>query len=153
MKKDAFTLLELIMVVIIIAILVSIALPQYTKSTERAKDQEAITNLNLIKTAELIYYAELGQIYGPQGYDGGNNNANESAINTALRLNLPTAISATSPLTWDYYISAASSVNRTFTAIAQRTTANGSPSSYQRQWTITEGLVSSCAGYLGGSCP
>ena len=52
-----FTLLELLMVVIIIAILASIALPQYLRTTERARASEAMTVLGAIRTSEMRYKA------------------------------------------------------------------------------------------------
>ena len=46
-----FTLLELLMVVIIIAILASIALPQYLKATEKARAAEALQVLGAMRSA------------------------------------------------------------------------------------------------------
>ena len=58
-KKDrgGFTLLELLMVVIIIAILASIALPQYLRTAERARASEALQVLGAIRTSEMRYKA------------------------------------------------------------------------------------------------
>ena len=52
-----FTLLELLMVVIIIAILAAIALPQYLRTAERSRASEALTVLAAIRSAELRYRA------------------------------------------------------------------------------------------------
>lgn len=57
-KKRGFTLLELLMVVIIIAILASIALPQYLKATEKARASEALSMLGAIRAAEFRYKAQ-----------------------------------------------------------------------------------------------
>ena len=56
--KQGFTLLELLMVVIIIAILASIALPQYLRATERARASEALQVLAAIRSAEIRVKAQ-----------------------------------------------------------------------------------------------
>jgi prepilin-type N-terminal cleavage/methylation domain-containing protein len=53
-----FTLLELLMVVIIIAILASIALPQYIKASERSRSAEAIQTLGAIRSSQVRYRAQ-----------------------------------------------------------------------------------------------
>ncbi len=59
--KRGFTLIELLVVVLIIGILSSVALPQYTKAVERARAVEAITNIDAIYKAEQIYYMANGE--------------------------------------------------------------------------------------------
>jgi len=56
--RRSFTLIELLVVVVILGILASLAIPQYTKAVERAKGKEAIANLKLIKAAEEIWLME-----------------------------------------------------------------------------------------------
>ena len=58
MRERAFTLLELLIVIIILGILASVALPKYLRTAERSKDAEAYVHLSLIRTAELDYYAD-----------------------------------------------------------------------------------------------
>ena len=52
-----FTLIELITVVIIIAIMAALALPQYTRFIERSQGSTARNALNMIRKAEAIYFA------------------------------------------------------------------------------------------------
>ena len=59
-KRSGFTLLELLMVVIIIAILASIALPQYLRTAERSRASEALTNLAAVRSSELRLKAQTG---------------------------------------------------------------------------------------------
>ena len=62
MKKvrefKGFTLLELLIVVVILAILAGLALPQYLRTVARAKEAEGWTNLSTLRSAQTRYYAE-----------------------------------------------------------------------------------------------
>ncbi|MFH1062571.1 MAG: prepilin-type N-terminal cleavage/methylation domain-containing protein [Candidatus Omnitrophota bacterium] len=58
MKKKAFTLIELMITVMIIAILVSIAIPNYINTVERARAREARSTLESMLAAERSYAAE-----------------------------------------------------------------------------------------------
>jgi len=60
-RKAGFTLLELLMVVIIIAILASLALPQYLRTVAKARRSEALNVLATIRSAEMRYQAQSGQ--------------------------------------------------------------------------------------------
>lgn len=53
--QRAFTLLEILVVVIILIILVGIALPLYQRSLHRAQSTEALTNLDSIRQAEFLH--------------------------------------------------------------------------------------------------
>lgn len=60
MHKSGFTLIEMLIVVLIVAILAAIALPQYNTSVERAKMAEAVTLTKQIAEANRRYYLATG---------------------------------------------------------------------------------------------
>ncbi len=60
MNKKGFTLIELMIVIIILAVLVAIALPIYVKAIERSKQTEAVANLGMIRDSEQRYYMQYG---------------------------------------------------------------------------------------------
>lgn len=63
-RTSGFTLLELLVVVIIVGILATIAVPSFTRAMERARQSEAAAFLDTVKTAEEAYYQE-NQKYTP----------------------------------------------------------------------------------------
>ena len=69
-QQKGFTLIELMVVVAIIGILASIAIPAYLKVVANAKKSEAKMNLSSIYTTEIAYFAENGR-YGSDFYQLG----------------------------------------------------------------------------------
>ena len=59
--KKGFTLIELLVVVLIIGILSSVALPQYTKAVAKARLAEALTNLKTFSEAVKLCELENGK--------------------------------------------------------------------------------------------
>ena len=69
MKKNeykAFTIMELLIVIIIVGIMVAFSIPNYNKSVTRAYEQDAVMQLSTIHAAEQIYLAKEGA-YWPTG--------------------------------------------------------------------------------------
>ncbi|MBU1007342.1 MAG: type II secretion system GspH family protein [Candidatus Omnitrophica bacterium] len=60
-RNIGFTLTELLIVVVIVGLLATLALPMLVKTLEKAKVGEATSNLNLIRTGQKIYFLEYGQ--------------------------------------------------------------------------------------------
>ena len=60
MNTKGFTLIELLVVVLIIGILSSVALPQYTKAVNKARMTEVWSTLKSIEDALAIYSLETG---------------------------------------------------------------------------------------------
>ena len=59
-RATGFTLMELLIVVIIVGILASVALPQFGKMTRRARSAEGSNLVGATLTAEWVYYQEQG---------------------------------------------------------------------------------------------
>lgn len=59
-NERGFTLLELLMVVVILAILAAIAVPQYMKVVEKSRMSEAVSLLAQVRGAESRYFAQFG---------------------------------------------------------------------------------------------
>lgn len=84
MKKycsTAFTLTELMIVIIILGIIVGFALPNYQKSLQKAYEKDAIIQLQAIKAANQLYQAQTGDYLVGSGFDLDD-------INSNLRLNI-----------------------------------------------------------------
>ena len=82
MKKSAFSLIELMVVVAIIAFLASVSVPHYFKYVSKARQAEVAMMLSSIFTAQQTYWAEHGEYskelggsnglgWQPEGYSGG----------------------------------------------------------------------------------
>lgn len=84
--KQGFTLVELLVVIVILGILVTLAVPAYRNTQERALDKEAASSLRTIQAAEKIYYMEIGVYYDSTGASALDHVKN---LNTYLKLSLP----------------------------------------------------------------
>ena len=96
-SKKGFNLTELIVVVVVIAILAALALPNFGAFKEKSLDKEAKASLALIQAAEKIYKMETND-YFP---NDGSSESDIDTINTYLKLSLPT-----SNANWSYSVNA-----------------------------------------------
>ncbi len=87
MKREAFSLIELMIVVAIIAFLAMVSVPTFTRFLAKAKRAEAYMNLNSIYASQKAHWAERGTYsdvlngeggvgWKPEGYKGGGANEN-----------------------------------------------------------------------------
>ena len=61
-RRNGFTLVELLIVIIIIAVLAAIAIPKFANSTQRSKEASLRRNLQLIRNAEERCAADTGLV-------------------------------------------------------------------------------------------
>ena len=59
-KKNAFTLIEILIVVVIMAVLAAAIIPQFTDSTDDAKESTALFNLATLRSQIQMYRAQHG---------------------------------------------------------------------------------------------
>ena len=112
-KMRSFTLIEILIVIIIIGILSTLAVTQYTPARERAVGREAESTLRLIAAAERIYQMEIGGFYPPVALSPVTIPAD---IDSNLRIML-------NENNWDYEIS--SNTINDFAATANRVSGSG----------------------------
>lgn len=67
--NKAFTLIEMLVVVLIVGVLAAVALPQYQRAVEQTNMTEAAVVLRSIANANQVYYLETGEYAGPNDMD------------------------------------------------------------------------------------
>jgi len=89
-QKGGFTLAELVIVIIIIAILAALAIPRFIRTAEKAKGDESVANLRLIFAGERMYRLDYNiyssnLVTGPGPDDGGLSPEYIEDVTTAAR--------------------------------------------------------------------
>lgn len=133
---EGITLLELLIVVLIVGILATLGFVGYSKTKEYMLDKEAISNLKMMRAAELSYKMDIGTYYPAAGSD-----ANITNINNNLKLLLPSGATRN----WNYEV---------WNTGCSRATRNGGD---VRSWylTINDGFAVGTDGEpnAGAGCP
>jgi len=111
--KKGFTLIELITVVIIIAIMAALALPQYTRFIERSQASTAKNALDMIRKAEATYFTLNSQYLPCTSNSGSNCNLTVEIPEVARVFNY------TAGKDWEYAVTSVSPFNN-YTATATR---------------------------------
>jgi type IV pilus assembly protein PilA len=81
-SSQAFTLIELMVIIVLIGLIAGFAIPDYTKALSRAKERDALSNLDSIRDAVKLYMSHQDNDAVPPDL------GNVSAINTTLNLNV-----------------------------------------------------------------
>ena len=87
-KKRAFTLTELLTVIMIIGIMASFGVPSYSRAIDRSHQSDASNQLTTIWAAEQVYRAQNGRFWPPNNNAKNNPSNDINAINTNLGLGI-----------------------------------------------------------------
>ncbi len=121
-RPTGYTLLEMLITVVLVAVLSAAAVATYIKTAERARDHEAQTMLKLIRNGEQRYLVKFNTYYPAAGVT----ESDIADINITLDLQIDPEVR------WNYSILGAAG---DFQASAARLNP---PTGYSRTWQITK---------------
>src|SRR5687768_8375233 len=86
--RDAFTLIELLIVIVILGILATIVIPQFSNASVNARENTLKDELRYLRTQIVVYKAQHHDI--PPGYPNGDRNAAPTGPDFIAQLTRPT---------------------------------------------------------------
>lgn len=114
-RKSGFTLLELVIVIIIIAVLLLVAFPNFMRMIERSRGSEAYVMIDAIKKAQTAYFIKEGE-YENAEVDAATNTW---ATGTFIPLEVPEAVGS------DYWEFHTADTGSGYNVVAYRVDADG----------------------------
>ncbi|MDD4893896.1 MAG: prepilin-type N-terminal cleavage/methylation domain-containing protein [Candidatus Omnitrophica bacterium] len=138
-KEHGFTLLELIVVIIIIGILATVGLTQYTKQVERSRFAEGKANVGIMRQLAYEYYLKNGTLSTITSADVG--------IVTGSTILPPGCVS-----THYFYYAVAWSTDTTVSLVAVRCTSGGKSPQWGGSSFCLGGIFNATTGGISGHC-
>jgi prepilin-type N-terminal cleavage/methylation domain-containing protein len=111
--KKGFTIMELLVIMVIISVLATLAMPAYMRSMEMTFDNQAKSDLKLLSNAQKSYYVDMNAYYVPS-------NSTQPGINRELNNVLGLALSGGTDRKWNFTTDVSGCCEATRTAADSR---------------------------------